>query len=110
LPGCDFPGFAFEDGVPWDEVFGAAGGFSSYVWACNGQQTAKTSKERYPIFRYAGLRLNESPETSSQIKKALERLMIKPVAAGLPRYGPMLNHASACEGNEKKSMPWVHTE
>jgi hypothetical protein len=59
----------------------------------------------YPIFRYAGLRLNESPETSSQIKKALERLMIKPVAAGLPRYGPMLNHASACEGNEKKIHP-----
>jgi hypothetical protein len=64
----------------------------------------------YPIFRYAGLRINESPGNSSQILKGAERLMIKPAVAGVARDRASLNHASACEGNEKISMSRVFTE
>jgi hypothetical protein len=77
---CDGPGVGLAvfgdvlfDGDFCDGGVWAPGGFRSYVWACNGQQTAaKTTKDRYPIFRHAVLRINESPRNSSQLERWLK--------------------------------------
>jgi hypothetical protein len=53
-------------GVDW--AFGGAVGLISYVWACKELHTAKTSRGKYPIFRYASLAINESPANFIQIK------------------------------------------
>jgi hypothetical protein len=98
-----------EGAVFWVCGFCAAVGPISYVWACNEEQTAKTSKIEYPIFRDASLEINEShrrihPELRDQ-RSVYDKAQGSD--SGAQQRSP--NHAGASQGNGSRPMTEMQT-